>query len=215
MKGVLFDLDGTLLDTLELISRSFHHAMIEVLGHDEAMDKFCAMLGQPLREQMGEYARSDAELEALLATYRAHNALIEREAIKIFAGIPEMLAELQERGWRLGVVTSKMHGTATSNLEVFGLMRYFECLVGADDCPAHKPDPAPVSLGCALLGLEPGACLYVGDSPFDMQAGNAAGCKTVAVHWGQFPIARLRAEHPAYEAATPADIVQIAQVAAN
>ena len=84
-----------------------------------------------------------------------------------------------------------------------------KCLVGADDCEPNKPDPAPVVMGARLLGLEPPECLYVGDSPFDIRAGNAAGCPTVAVLWGMFGEDELRTENPTYVIRTFSELVSL------
>ena len=209
IRGVLFDLDGTLLDTYDLISASFHHCMVDVLGEDRSMDKFDTMLGQPLAVQLAAYVDDEDVLTRLLASYRAHNAQAQHHLLKGFDGIPEALQDLKAGGLSLGVVTAKMHGPATQNLEIAGILDYFDCLVGADDTELSKPDPGPILEGARQLGLAPNECFYVGDSPFDIQAGNAAGCLTIAVHWGQHPLDRLLAAGPTFECATPADLASV------
>ena len=114
----------------------------------------------------------------------------------IFPGVPELLADLRETGLPFGVVTSKRHEAAVRGLATFGLDGAFDLLIGSDDCAAHKPDPGPVLQGCRQLGLRPEECAYVGDSPFDLQAGRGAGCPTAAVLWGMFPEEVLLAEKP-------------------
>ena len=104
--------------------------------------------------------------------------------------------ELRKRGMRLGVVTSKRRELALQGLALFGLDGAFEFVIGSDDCERHKPDPEPVLMGCGRLGLEPAACAYVGDSPFDLQAARAAGTTAVAALWGMFPEEVLAAEGP-------------------
>ena len=99
----------------------------------------------------------------------------------------------------MGVVTSKMHWLAWRGLEITGLAPYLDCCIGADDCERYKPEPEPVVRGCEALGLDPAECLYVGDSPYDIHAGNAAGCRTAAVSWGVFSLDEMRAEGPTYE----------------
>ena len=198
MRGVLFDLDGTLLDTMELISRSFDHAIRTVLGESRSIEYFARRLGRPLGEQLWGYANDDRAVHAaLIEAYRTHNHAIEREAIAIFDGIPEMLDALDGHGYLLGIATSKRHQTAVSNLGVFGLAERFGCLIGYDDVKAPKPDPECIVAAAHALGLAPGECFYVGDSPYDIQAGNAAGAATVAVGWGQHPLERILAAGPA------------------
>ena len=206
MRGVLFDLDGTLLDTYELISASFHHCMLDVLGEDRSMDIFDSMLGQPLAIQLAAYESDPAVVEALLASYRAHNKEAQYKLLKSFEGMSEALEELHEAGWKLGVATAKLHVPASQNLQIAGILDYFDCLVGADDAPRPKPAPDSILEGVRQLVMEPCECFYVGDSPFDIQAGNAAGCVTVAVHWGQHPLERLLAAEPALECHTPAEL---------
>lgn len=206
MKAVLFDLDGTLLDTMALIESSFHHAVCDVLGHDCSMEMFNNRLGEPLVVQMGQYASSPEQLDALLASYRTHNAQAQYSAIHHFDGMMDALAALRDQGWLLGIATSKLHDPAQANLDIMDMGDMFDCLIAADDTKHHKPHPAPVQAAASALGLSPSECFYVGDSPFDMQSGNAAGAISVAVHWGQHPIQRLRASHPALECVLPSDL---------
>lgn len=209
MRGVLFDLDGTLLDTYALLMRSFHHAVQDVFGEDRSMDAFDATIGQPLNTQFWHYTDDREIHDALCASYRSYNMTIEREAIVAFSGMDDMLQELAEDGWQLGVVTSKRHESAQRNLRGFDMMRFFKCLVGSDDVKNAKPDPEPVLTGAQKLQLPPDRCFYVGDSPYDIVAGNAAGAVTVAVHWGQHPISSLRAKKPALECRCVADLPEV------
>lgn len=198
VKGVLFDLDGTLLDTEQLLLASFRYTVDKVLGRHIPDEVLMAKVGQPLNTQMWDFTDDDAVHEQLCRTYREYNALVHDELIRIFPGTVETLVALHQAGYALGVVTSKRHEPAAKGLAFFELQDSFSFLVGSDDWPLHKPDPGPVAHGCDLLGLSPGECLYVGDSPFDMQSGNGAGCITVAATWGMFPEAVLRAEQPAF-----------------
>lgn len=204
--AVLFDLDGTLLDTLELISQSFHHCVREVLGQDQSIDRFSERLGEPLWMQLNDYAESKEQLDAMMKSYRTFNAQVQHDYLKHFPGMPEALRQLKSDGWKLGVATSKLHGPAQMNLEIMGIADLFDCLVAADDVERPKPDGQSVQVAAERLGLEPSACFYVGDSPFDIQAGNAAGTVTIAVHWGQHPIERLRESSPSLECEKPADL---------
>ncbi len=117
-----------------------------------------------------------------------------------------MLERLKEAGYPLAVVTSKRHEVAMRGIDRFDLDQYFDFLVGSDDWPEHKPHPGPVAHGCERLGFDARTCLYVGDSPFDMQAGNGAGCATAAALWGMFPQAVLEAEHPTFVCADGTEI---------
>lgn len=193
---VLFDNDGTLVDTHDLILESFHHAMREVLGHDVADERLMAKVGQPLDTQMWDFTDDPAVHEELLRTYREFNHRIHDERVSLFPGVREGLERLRDAGFKMGVVTSKMSPLAQHGLEVLGIADFFDCLVGADSCAQHKPHPAPILLGCELLETSPEKCVYVGDSPYDMQASNGAGIPAAAVLWGMFDEDVLRAENP-------------------
>lgn len=127
--------------------------------------------------------------------------------MRLFPGVREGLERLQDAGFVMGVVTSKMSPLAKHGLEILGISEFFGCLVGADSCEHHKPHPEPVELGAKLLGIDPSKCAFVGDSPFDMHAGREAGCITAAVLWGMFPKTRLRSENPTYVCATFDELV--------
>lgn len=198
VRGVLFDLDGTLLDTHDLLLESFRYTTRQVLGRTIPDNLLMAKVGQPLNTQMWDFAADEAEHDELCRVYRDYNKRIHDQRIKSFPGTEQALKELRAAGLPLGVVTSKRHEPALHGLDTFGLASYFDFVVGSDDFPAHKPDPGPVAHGCGLMGLPPQACVYVGDSPFDMQAGNGAGCVTVAATWGMFPADVLAAENPAF-----------------
>lgn len=209
VEAVLFDLDGTLINTYEAILRSMRHAMRTVLGQEHSDEWLMRKVGQPLRTQMMDYAHSEEECDELLRVYREYQAGIHDEVIKAYPGTQETLAKLVEAGYPLGVVTSKLHGPAKADLEFFNLGSYFNCLVGADDCEQHKPDPHPVVYGAELLGFDVKNCLYVGDSPYDMQAGNSAGATTVAALWGMFSIEVLEAENPAHSCRNIAELLPL------
>ena len=201
-KGILFDNDGTLVDTHDLILSSMRHCTRTVLGREIPDDVLMRKVGQPLAVQMCDFT-DDVELQAeLLRVYREHNHSVHDDAVAAFPGALEALAKLRDAGSRMGVVTSKMHALAWRGLTITKLAPYLDCCIGADDCEHYKPEPEPVLRGCAALGLDPAECLYVGDSPYDIQAGNAAGCQTAAVAWGVFPLDDMRAEHPTYEFAS-------------
>lgn len=196
LRGVLFDLDGTLLDTEQLLLTSFRYTMTAVLGKVVPDELLMAKVGQPLNTQMWDFTDDATVHDKLCRTYRTYNAQVHDELIRIFPDTAKTLVELRRAGYAVGVVTSKRREPALRGLATFGLDASFDCLVGSDDWPAHKPDPGPVTHGCDLLGLQACECVYVGDSPYDMQAGGKAGCRTVAATWGMFPASTLRAESP-------------------
>ena len=198
IRGVLFDNDGTLVDTYNLLLTSYRYATKQVLSKDFSDEKLMAGVGTPLEVQACSFTDDPAVQEELVRVYREYNHAIHDDVVKAFPGMLETLAHLHAAGVKLGVVTAKRHALAWRGLEIVGAVPYLEGLIGPDDCPVSKPDPTSVLMGAEMLGLAPEECLYVGDSPFDIQAGNAAGCPTVAVTWGMFDEDVLRAEKPTY-----------------
>lgn len=200
VQGLLFDADGTLIDTYEIILCSMRYALNEVEGLGLSDAELMAGVGTPLRDQMLHFARGNEEkAEELLVCYRAHNDIVHDERIAAFPDTRAALERFRGAGIPLGVVTSKRHAMAQRGLEMGGIAEYFDVLVGPDDWPEHKPAPGPILRAASLMGLDPTACFYIGDSPFDIQAGNAAGCTSVAALWGMFPAAVLAQESPALE----------------
>lgn len=182
---ILFDLDGTLVDTVELILASARYATEIVLGKALPDDVLKHDIGMPLKDQMERYAPGRSP--ELLAVYRKHNAAVHDDLIREYPGTEAVLRRLVAAGYRMGIVTSKSRPVAQRGLDRFGLGQFFETLVGYEDTEIHKPEGAPVEEGARRLGETADKCLYVGDSPHDMAAGIAAGALTVAALWGPFP----------------------------
>jgi pyrophosphatase PpaX len=181
---ILFDLDGTLLDTRELILSSYRYATRKVLGKRLPDELILPYIGIPLIYQMRKLAPEHAE--ELMLVYREHNARVHDELIRYFEGTRETLEELQSEGRQLAVVTSKRNEPAMKGLECFGLEGYFQLIVGSEDTTKHKPDPAPLLFATKQLDVPLASCVYVGDSPYDMQAARAAGITAIGALWGMF-----------------------------
>lgn len=199
-KGLLFDADGTLIDTYDIILASMRYAINDVLGENLSDTQLMARVGTPLLDQMLHFTGgNEARAAEIVQIYRDHNDGVHDAYVKAFADTKEALERFRAAGLPMGVVTSKRHAMAVRGLEMSGIAEFFSFVIGHDDWPEHKPAPGPVVHGCELLGLAPDRCLYIGDSPYDIQAGNAAGCTTVAALWGMFSHEELAAQHPAIE----------------
>ncbi|MCL1797772.1 MAG: HAD-IA family hydrolase [Eggerthellaceae bacterium] len=208
--AVLFDLDGTLIDTHDLILTSMRYTMRTILNKEFPDKQLMQKVGQPLAVQMRDFCDGDEAIyEALLETYREYNDVIHDEKAKPFDGTHEMLTSLRDAGYALGVVTSKRHEPAMRGLTLFGLDTFMQCVIGNDDYPLHKPDPGPILFAAETLQVDPRACLYVGDSPYDIQAGNAAEVTTVAALWGMFAKKILLAQKPAYVCAHISELTKV------
>ncbi len=196
VKCVLFDLDGTLIDTIELILESFRYATTKVLGRELPRDELLRNVGQPLATQMREF--SPAHADELLRVYREYNWANHDSMADEYPGTERALEELRERGFALGVVTSKGEPMTRRGLELFDLGRYFDCVVTADDVPNHKPDPYPLRHAAGIIGVDVSLCAYVGDSPHDMAAALAADAVAIGVTWGAFTAAAVSEPGPDY-----------------
>jgi pyrophosphatase PpaX len=196
VRAVLFDLDGTLLDTIELILTSFRHATHEVLGKALPDEVLTRNIGIPLRVQMSEFSDDPGEADEMLRIYREHNGDIHDRMVAAFPGVREMLDGLAARGLPMGVVTSKSRTLAERGLAITGLDGYFDTLVTSDDTEIHKPDPYPLTVAAGALGVQLRYCVYVGDSPHDMRAAVDGGAVAVAATWGVSDDPELVAEGP-------------------
>ena len=188
---VLFDLDGTLIDSGEIILSSFRHATQTVLEREIPDEVLAAAVGgSNIYEQMRAFDEERAD--ELVRVYRAHNEPLHDDLVA-FEGIERVLDRLRAEGRHLGIVTAKRRKTVDLAFAILPLERYFDAVVTSEQTEHHKPHPEPVLTALYRLGSEPGEAAFVGDSPFDMGAGKAAGVFTVAVSWGKIhPVERLR-----------------------
>jgi pyrophosphatase PpaX len=192
---VLFDLDGTVVDSGGIILASMRHATREVLGEEFGDDELMQAVGGPGLEAQMEVFAPD-QVEELVRVYRAHNEPLHEE-LEACAGMEEVLVRLHEEGRRLGVVTAKRRSTVELAFARVPLAHLFETIVGGDETERHKPDPQPLLLAAERMGADPRETAYVGDSPFDVMAAKAAGMYAIAVTWGRIhDRARLEQAEP-------------------
>jgi pyrophosphatase PpaX len=206
---VLFDLDGTLIDSLRLILDSYHHTLREhqLPARDDAF--WLRGVGTPLRVQFSDYASDPPLLERLVATYREYNLAHHDRMVTRYDGVTEMLGAVRKAGARTALVTSKNREGAVRGLRLLGLESYLEVLVCADDVIRPKPDREPVDKALALLGTVAAAAVFVGDSIHDIHSGHAAGVATAAALWGPFGRAELASSAPEYWLDAPADLLPL------
>jgi pyrophosphatase PpaX len=203
---VLFDLDGTLIDSGPIILASMRHASVTVLGREPDEERVRAAIGGPgLTAQMR--ALDADRVQELVDAYRAHNEPLHAE-LEAFDGMLDLLPKLRAEGRRLGIVTAKRLRTVELAFDRFPVLRESaDVVIGAEDTERHKPDPDPLLEALRRLGAAPGAAAYVGDSPFDIRAAKAAGVTAVAVGWGGIhPDQRLLHERPDALVHTPEEL---------
>jgi pyrophosphatase PpaX len=206
---VLFDLDGTLIDSGPIILASMQHAVTTVLGREIPPEELGMTIGgQGIVAQMQAIDLEHAD--ELLDAYKEHNDGLH-ETLEAFDELVALLPGLKAEGRKLGIVTAKRHRTVGLALERFpALADAFDVVVGFEDTERHKPDPDPVLLAVERLAGTPGDAAYVGDSPFDIGAAKAAGVYAVAVGWGGIhPDDRLLAEEPDAFVATPEELLDV------
>lgn len=183
LKGILFDLDGTLIDTSNLIIQSFQHTFDLHYGRPLTPEEVYAFFGKPLKATM-EYYGPD-KVDELIKTYREFNLAHHDRLTTGFDGVPETMRKIHNTGILMAIVTSKTRSTAIRGLRLFHMDQYFSVVIGHEECQKHKPDPEPVLKALEAIGLQPADCLMVGDSSFDLASARAAGVKTAAVRWSR------------------------------
>ncbi|MHB8470913.1 MAG: HAD family hydrolase [Gaiellaceae bacterium] len=180
---VLFDLDGTVVDSGSIILASMQHAAREVLGREYEDEFLMRAVGGPGLEAQME-ALDPERVEELVRVYRAHNEPLHEE-LQACTGMDGVLVRLKDEGRRLGVVTAKRRATVELAFATVPLGHLFDTVVGGDETERHKPDPEPLLLAAERMGADPAQTAYVGDSPFDVLAAKAAGMYAIAVTWGR------------------------------
>ena len=196
--AVLFDLDGTLIDSIELILDSKRHAFGDRTGHSPDDAEWTGLIGIPLEAAFRRYTSDDADVAALLARYREYQLAHHDRLVKCYDEVVETVDFIRAAGHPVAIVTSKTTAMTRRGLEVSGLAAHFDTIIGCDVCERHKPDPQPVHIALERLGYQPEDAVFVGDSVYDMLAGNAAGVTTIAALWGPFTRDDLAASRPAH-----------------
>jgi pyrophosphatase PpaX len=205
----LFDLDGTLIDSIGLIEASYRHTLAFHGYPEQSREQWLEGLGRPLSVQFARLGAHGDEIDAMVSTYRTWNLERHDELVRPFPGIHEALDSLRAGGARLGIVTSKHSVGVQRGLAHCGLEGRFEVVVCSDHVARPKPDAEPVLI--ALRGLEskPERAIFVGDSPHDLASGRAAGTLTAAVAWGPLSRTELERHKPDIWLARVADLMEL------
>lgn len=206
-KGILFDLDGTLLDTTPLILDSFQHTFRTQYGRELSLEDIQPFMGQPLRAAMETMAPGDEE--KLMQVYRDYNLSRHDDLAAVFDGVQSTVHTLFQAGVKLAIVTSKTATTARRGLRLFDMEKYFSVVVGLDETAKHKPLPEPVLFALKLLKLTPADCIMVGDSPHDIESAKAAAVATAGVRWSQVNMQSLLASKPDFMLEQMPDLLDV------
>ncbi len=209
LQTALFDLDGTLIDSIRLILDSYHHTLTHHRLPARTDEEWLRGVGTPLHVQFSEWRDLPEVLEAMIATYREYNLKHHDRMVTVYPGVVDAIREIKAAGIQTGLVTSKNRQGAVKGLTLVGLEALMDVLVCADEVTNPKPHPEPVEKAIALLGADPSTTVYVGDSIHDMHSGRAAAVKTAAALWGPFGRAHLESAAPDFWLETPADLVSL------
>ena len=196
LKAVLFDLDGTLIHSVDHIVDCWQHTIRTCLGREITREEVLPTLGRTLYDAFEEIAPGRSQ--ELYEVYRAHQRKTHDTMVTLVAGTKEALAALKDAGFLLGVVTAKRLQTAMEGLNLFDLTAYFHTIVTLEDSDKHKPSPDPLLVAARRLNIRPEEAIYVGDARVDIEAGHAAGMKTAWVTWGAGTLGNLNGVCPDY-----------------
>jgi pyrophosphatase PpaX len=209
-RPVLFDLDGTLADTIPLLLASMRAAYAAIGGDAPDERAWLRGMGTPLRAQFMHFESQNLDrVEQLIGVYRTWQVNHLAELVREYAGIRELLATLREAGHPVAVVTGKGDWMARLTLQQVDLLHPFDIIVGADATTRHKPDPDPLLLGVQRLGVPAEGAIYLGDAPNDILAARAAGMIDVWAAWGPFPPSELAAFAPTHTIQAPGDLMAL------
>jgi len=222
IRAILFDLDGTLIDTTDLILRCFRHSWERVCGFSHSRDALVETFGTPLRVAMhrllltaraskiGHSVGADNDIiDQLLAEYRSYNVANHDMFARPFERTGEVLTELRRRGYVISVVTSKGRELGLRGLRLFSLDGLVDSAVFLEDTEVHKPHPEPILAALHRLSEPAEAAAYVGDSRHDIVAARAAGVRAVAALWGPATRTELEREGPDFIAESITDLLEI------
>ena len=193
-KAIIFDLDGTLLNTDLLIKKAFIHTFKKYKpGYTLSEEELLSFLGPSLKNTFSRYVEED-QVDELIQYYREYNHAHHEDYVTIYPYVEEMLKYLKAQDFPLAVVTTKYKEAAILGLDLFNITPYFDVIIGENDVKHSKPDPEGIL--CALKKLNCQEGYYVGDNVTDIQAGKNAGIKTVGVKWSPKGYALIEKEHP-------------------
>jgi pyrophosphatase PpaX len=207
---LLFDLDGTLIDTNELIISSFLHTLEIYYPNQYKREDVLPFIGPPLFDT---FVKMDPDrVEEMIATYRKFNHEKHDELVTEFDGVYDTVKILHEKGFKLGIVTTKMRKTVDMGLKLTKLDQFFDLIVALDDVKNAKPDPEPVLLALKKLDAKPEEAIMIGDNYHDILAGKNAGTKTAGVAWSIKGKEFLASFQPDYMLEHMSDLLKIVGV---
>lgn len=203
---LLFDLDGTLVDSIELIVQAAVYAYDGREGPRPTRDEWTALIGTPLGPMLRRWAHDEEDVKFLWARYREFQIAHHDRLVTAYPGMVELVQRLHARGHAMAIVSSKLEAGIRRSLDFVGVTHCFGALIGIEATEKHKPEPEPVLLALERIGANAEDAWFIGDSPHDIHAGHAAGVKTIGVTTGPYDRDTLAAAAPTHLVATLAEI---------
>ncbi len=206
---ILFDLDGTLVDTNELIIQSFLHTLNQFYPEKYQREDVLPFMGPTLEESFTEVDKD--RVEELIKTYRKFNVEEHDNYVKEFETVYETVKYLHENNFKLGIVTTKIRHVVQMGIDVARLNEFFDVVVTMDDVEHTKPHPEPIEKAMKMLGSTPEETIMVGDNYHDIDGGKNAGTLTAAVAWSAKGREFLAGYHPDYMLEKMSDLIEIVE----
>ena len=204
IKAVLFDLDGTLINTNDLILKSFKHTFKTMLDLEPSEEEITMNYGRPLQEIFKSY--DENRIEEMINCYRKINLELHDDECKEFAGVDLMLKTLKSKGIKIGVVTSKKSDMAERGAKLMGIFKYFDTFITPEITTKHKPDPEPLLKCIENLIVPKEEVIYIGDALSDQQSSINAGIDFGYAKWGSVSTSPL---HGTYTFESPIDLLKL------
>lgn len=181
-KAILFDFDGTIMDTNDIIIQSWQHTFQTIEGKNRPLEEITSSFGEPLSITMQTFFPNH-DTEEMVGTYRDYQRKVYAEKVHMFPGISDLITTLKANDYLVAIVTSRLWESTTQGLYKFDIAHLFDAVVSAEDTHVHKPDPTPCLICLEKLGVKPEEAIFVGDSKFDVLCAKNAGVKSVLVGW--------------------------------
>lgn len=181
-KAVLFDFDGTIMNTNDIIIQSWQHTFRTIEGKERPLHEITPSFGEPLSITMAKFF-PERNTEEMVSTYRDYQRSVYTEKVHMFPGIADVIKTLKENNYLVAIVTSRLWESTKQGLYKFDIAHMFDAVVSAEDTAVHKPDPAPCLICLEKLGVKPQEAIFVGDSGFDVLCAKNAGVQSVLVGW--------------------------------
>ncbi|WP_393971203.1 HAD-IA family hydrolase [Oxyplasma meridianum] len=206
IKAVIFDMDGTLLDSEGMSAVATDYGFRRVLGRGITEEENADLIGRPVKKILSQWFPEKGD-EIYETGRKYYNDNIS--SIRVYPGIREMLEKLSGMNLRMAVVTSSHRTDAETLLNIFGIMKYFQFYVGQEDTIYQKPDPDPLILALKKLHVKNTDCIYVGDQPYDIIAAHGAGIRPLGAVWGSGKVERMEQYHPEAILKAPEEVVKL------